>query len=350
MNHNINLQCEICKNIVRLKIYGGYVTKNSYVYNCPECNVTISGHLIWNEDPEEGFIKEFKSNNATKYPGKDSESHVLQIATEFFTDKIKMFNISDPTMFLSPFMIEKVDFETKQKRATLLNYITDNFQEDLIVTLRLWELYKNKKNKYLKRQLLLYNFVEPVPLGQVLKVDYPTKIIEAIYKSFSAFITESGYINDINMLRKMLNDIDRKNPNDISELYKDLKDLIEYYDENIIHLLKNFANYYSYIWPIILSRTYEIEDIDELKEKKGILTTNFESLKNYYVEAFEILCSLLPIFLGVQNIKLRGNRNAFEKDISNKFPKIKSIVEYDKKVMNKGNKVKFFENENVFSN
>jgi len=71
-------------------------------------------------------------------------------------------------------------------------------------------------------------------------------------------------------------------------------------------------------------------------------------LKNYYVEAYEILRSILPLFLGLQNIHNRGSRNSFEPEIANEFNKIQTISDYDKQVQNKGNKIKFFNKENIF--
>lgn len=350
MNHNINLQCEVCRNVVRLKVYGGYELKNPFAYSCPECNVTISGYLIWNQDLEEGFIKEFKCKNARVCKNEGNESHILQLATEFFTDKIKKINLSDPTMYFSPFMMDNSPFELRQKKISFVKYVTRYFEENSLTTFRLWELYKNKNYKYLNRQLLLNEFVEKVPLGKVLKVDYPSKIIEVLYNPFLIFLTESGYNRKLSELRKIFAIAKRDFEHEVIELRKDLNNLIIYSDENIIYLLKNFTEYYRNIWPIILSDIYKIDDINEIKKQKGILTTNFEYLKNYYVEAFEILSSLLPLFLGLQNILLRGSRNIFEGEISRNFAKIKSIIDYDKKVVNKGNKIKYFENENIFSN
>jgi hypothetical protein len=348
MNHNINLKCKVCNNIVRLKIYAGYELKNPFAYSCPKCNITIQGHLIWNEKLENGFIKEFKCNNAVITSDKGSESHVLQIATEFFTDKIKNLKISDPTMFFSPFMMDKSSFELKQRKTHFVKIVTETFEKQFTVTLRLWELYKSNNYMYLNRQLLQNEYVEPVLFGEVLKVDYPKKIIEVLYRPFLIFLTESNQIKDIFRFRKMLANINRDFQIEVLELSRDLRELIQFSDQNVIQLLKNFSEYYRLLWPIILSETYRTDDINTIKEQKGILTTNFEMLKNYYVEAFEILCSLLPIFLGLQNISKRGNRNSFEKEIKNQFPKIKTIIDYDKKVINKGNKVKFFEKENIF--
>lgn len=45
---------------------------------------------------------------------------------------------------------------------------------------------------------------------------------------------------------------------------------------------------------------------------------------------------------------MRGNRNTFEQDIKRKFPKIESIMDYDIKIQNKGNKLKYFEVENIY--
>ena len=153
---------------------------------------------------------------------------------------------------------------------------------------------------------------------------------------------ENQYNKKIKNLRSLLNDIGTKNTDEIKSLKEELQNYLKEYGENLINLLKNFASYYSYIWPIILSSTYHTENINLIKEKQGILTTNFDNLKNFYVEAFAVLTSILPIFLGIQNIKLRKNRNRFEESISKKFPSIQSILDYDNKVVNKGNKIKFF--------
>ncbi|MGI8383188.1 hypothetical protein [Robertmurraya sp. P23] len=351
MNHNLNLKCEVCSNVVRLKIYGGHELVNPFAYSCPECNVTISGNLIWNEDMKEGLIKEFKCSNAVSVSIEDGkESHMLQIATEFFTDKIKEFNNADPTLFFSPFMMDEASFEVKQKKKNIVSFVTENFERDFVVTIRIWELYKKKNIKYLNRQLLFNGFIEPVPLGQLLKVDHDNKIMEVLYNPFRAFLLESGQYKKLLQFRSKLEEYKRSSHDEISALQKDLYELTTYSDENLVHLLTNFSNYYRYIWPIILSDIYKTTNLDDIKTSKGILTANFEILKNYYVEAFEILCSLLPVFLGLQNIRLRGKRNNFEEKISTDFPSIKTIIDYDKKVINKGNKVKYFERENIFSN
>ncbi|WP_183030286.1 hypothetical protein [Clostridium sp. 1xD42-85] len=342
------MKCKVCGNVVRLKVHGGYVLENPFAFNCPKCKITIQGNLTWNENIENGLIKEFKCNNAIFTEDYGNESHLLQLATEFFTDKIKKLDKSDPTMVLSPFIMEQLNFETKQRKIDFIKYITEEFEEQFTVTLRLWELYKNKNYIYLNRQLLKHYFVDPVVMGAVLNIDYPKKIMEVLYKPFKFLLTESGHIKDIITLRNMLMQAKKLHPVELIKLKKDLQELLLNSDKNIIHLLGNFNESYRLILPVILSEIYRTHNIDDIKEKQGILTTNFEMLKNYYVESFEILTSVLPIFLGLQNILNRGDRNKFNEVSQGKFKTIKSIQDYDKKVKNKGNKVKFFEDENLF--
>lgn len=348
MNHNLNLKCKVCKNVVRLKVYGGYELENPFAFSCPKCKITIQGHLIWNENIDKGLIKEFKCNNACITEDKGTESHLLQLATEFFTDKIKKFDKSDPTMMFSPFMMDQSSFEIKQAKINFVKYITEEFDEQFTITLRLWELYKNRNYVYLSRQLLEHNFVEPVVMGAVLNIDYPKKIMEVLYKPFIIFLIKSGQTQNINTLRSMLIKANKLHPTEVKNLNKDLQELLLNLDKDIIHLLDNFNEYYRFIWPVILSQIYGTHNIDDIKENKGILTADFEVLKNYYVEAFEILSSVLPIFMGLQNIIKRGDRNKFNEVSQSNFNKIKNIQDYDKKVKNKGNKVKFFKDENVF--
>lgn len=349
MNHNLNLKCEVCENIVRLKVYGGYKNENFFSYSCPECSINIDGRLIWNENLEEGFIKEFQCNNATESVKEGKESHILQIATEFYTDKIKRFDPDDISLFFSPFMKDTSSNEMKFKKTSLVKYTTDNFRDEYNNAMRILQLYKNRKFKYLDRQLLLHKYIKPVPLGQLLKIDYQNVITDVVYSPFRIFLGEKGYDKKITSLRYVLNSVKKRNNNETLKLKEEMKELVSSSEEDLVHLLENFYNYHHYIWPVILSTIYKTENIDEIKKNQGILTTNFEALKNYYVESFEVLCNVLPLFLGIQNIKLRNDRNKFSTEMEKNFPKIKTIIDFDEKVSNKGNKIKFFENENIFS-
>ncbi|MEK4387227.1 hypothetical protein MKZ25_15790 [Solibacillus sp. FSL W7-1464] len=349
MNYNLHLKCEVCSNTIRLKVYAGYELQNSFSYSCPECKIRITGHLIWNENPEKGFVKEFSCINAKDTVEFEKESHVLQVATEFYTDKIKEFDPDDPTLYISPFMIENISFELKMKRQIFLNYVTENFSNDYMVTNRLWQLYKMENYKYLDRQLLSNKFVKPVLLGEVLKIDYFDKMLEVLYKPFLPFLINSNKLVEIQSFRNLLSDLKKNHSAEIHQLKIDLEELLNYSESELLHLLDNFSKYYSYIWPIILSTSLNTEDLDEIKVKKGILTTDFEVLKNYYVEAFEVLSSALPVLLGIQNIKLRKNRDTFHESNRIKFKNINSIKDYNHKVRKKGYKIEFFEEENIFS-
>lgn len=348
MNYGLNLKCEVCENIVRLKFQAGYVNRNPFSYSCPECGININGVLTWNENPEEGFVKEFICNNAIQTGETGTESHVLQLSTEFFTDKIKEYDSSNPMFYFSPFILDSIPFDLKMEKEQLIQYIAENFNNNYNTSKRIYQLYKNKKKKYLDRQLLQHKFVEPVPLGQVLKIDYSRKILDVIYRPYSVLLVKNKYNTKIKELRSLLDKVKEKNTSELLLLRKDLIQLVEHSDENLMHLLDNFANYYSYIWPVILAKTFKTDNINEIKETKGILTTSFENLKDFYVEAYEILCSILPLFLGIQNIQINNDRNQFGTKKA-KSLKTDSIIKYDKNIVKKGRKVEFFEDINIFS-
>lgn len=338
----------MCSNVIKLKVYGGYVNKNPFVFTCPKCEVTISGHLNWNEDPKEGFVKEFVCRNGDICEEHENISHLLQLATEFFTDKIKPYKYLSTSDMLSPFMIGSESFDIKMQKRDFVVYIMEHLEKDFNNTLKIWELYKKNQKVYLNRELLKYEFVKPVILGEVLKINYNKVIPEVLKKPFMPFVNVSRYNLKLYSLNNTLKEIKEKSMNELFSLKADLGNLIENIEYDLVHLLKNFSDYYKNIWPIILSDLFGGADINNIKNKKGILTTDFSSLKNYYVEAFEILTSFLPVLLGLQNIFYRGNRNLFEKNIQNDFNKINSIIDYRDKVVNKGNKIKYFEKENLF--
>ncbi|WP_435922574.1 hypothetical protein [Paenibacillus sp. DYY-L-2] len=350
MNSNIHLQCAVCNNKVLLKVYGGYVLENRFAYNCPECGITISGYLTWNDDLDKGMVKEFNCNNAEIVMDRTIEpSHFLQLATEFFTFKIRPYKMDDPLLIFSPFILESMSSQRRtMDKSSLVKAVTEGFDERFNISIRTWELYKNKNFKYLDRQLLLHKYVESPRLAvKVLNIDYPKVIRKVILTPFSFIVM--NYRDKLQELLNMLRLELKRNRQEIICLRKDLIDLVSYSDENVIQMLKNFAEYFRLIWPIILSDLFKTDDIQSTKEERGIMTTNFDMLKNYYVEAYEVIGAMLPLFLGIQNIHKRGNRNKFEPEIANEFKTIHTIVDYDKQVQNKGNKIKYFKNENIFN-
>jgi len=348
LNTRLNIQCKVCGNIVLLKVYGGYVPENRFTYSCPECSITISGYLVWNTDTKKGLIKELSCSNAEIVDRNIGEkSHILQLATEFYTDKIKPYRLTDPTTFFSPYLFENAH---SIEKSTIVKTIMAQFDEKLEITLRIWELYKKQNYKYLDRQLISQGFIQkPRFVTESLKVNYSRVIPEIVFDQYAfVFIKNESYSDQLSEVYKIMNTLMRVNSQEMLDLKKDLYNLVTYSDENIVQLLKSFAQYFRLIWPIILTNILQSENIQDIKEKKGILTTNFDMLMNYYVEAYEILCSVLPLFLGVQNIHSRGSRNYFEPEIANNFPKINTICLYEKQVTNKGNKTKFFDKENIF--
>ncbi|RAT95705.1 hypothetical protein [Brevibacillus sp. Leaf182] len=349
MNINCFLECEVCENKIHLKVYAGYVEFNPFSYYCPECGITIDGHILLNLS--HGIIDRKFFNNAKEIPRESNVSHLLQVSSDFFTDKISGYNPTNPKLFFSPYMMNVVKHggETTQLKASFAEIFTSNVQTDFNINHRIWQLYKKKKTKYLNAQLIKYKFVAPVILGQVLKVDHDDVILDVLYKPFKILLKQNGYYSEILDLRKELKKIKDKYPDQVLQLHLELKELINDMENSLVHLLENFVEFYKFIFPTILSSAFKTDDIEEIKNQQGILTTNFEQLKNYYVDAYEILCSGLVGFVGLQNIKLRGDRNSFHDEYRKSAKNITSIVEFIDKANNKGNRVKYFSTENIYN-
>ncbi|OXT15842.1 hypothetical protein B9K06_18845 [Bacillus sp. OG2] len=347
MNMNSYLECEVCGNKVHLKIYAGYVEFNPFSYHCPECSIIIDGHIMLN--PTNGRIESKVFNNAKEIPNGSKMSHFLQVSSDFFTDKIKDYNPTDPKLYFSPFIINIMKHgEITQRKGYFAKAFTQDVQKEFQISQRIWQLYKNKKTKYLNAQLIKYKYVTPVILGQVLKVDHDDVILKVLYNPFKLLFMENKYHKEISELREELKGIKNKYNEELLQLRLEFLDLINDMESSLVHLLSNFTEYYKYIFPIVLSSTFKTDDLNQIKYKQGILTTNFEHLKNYYVDAYEILCTGLAGFVGLQNIKLRGDRNKFHEEYRKSAKNINSIVDFIHKANNKGNRVKYFSTENIF--
>lgn len=69
------------------------------------------------------------------------------------------------------------------------------------------------------------------------------------------------------------------------------------------------TNFEKYIPAIMLSIGNATDKFD--KEKFGIATTSFEDMKSFYSDSYELILDFLGVAIGLNNIVVRGNCNAF---------------------------------------
>lgn len=69
-----------------------------------------------------------------------------------------------------------------------------------------------------------------------------------------------------------------------------------------------------------------------IKNVFGIATTNFEDMKTFYADSYELILDFVDIAIGLNNIAVRGDYNSFCTIVDNSKNQVVSFVEYQKKV------------------
>lgn len=345
MNENYYCQCSVCETIVNIKFQVGYIDVVPISYQCPECGITISGEI---STDQKNISTKLSLFNCINMLSAREIGYCLQISSEFFTPKISLYG----PLTISPFieysmMVREPNRKEKLDRFRIL---VPTFSKKLInqwhIAKRIFELYRSSNGK------LLFNELKKLKL-----VDSKTKYIQFKEKQQNEAITKSILkvaepIETTIPLKKemysLLENLRKQKRNEFRDVVNHFNDS---YNENItalIDLIGQFVDYHKYIMPIILADLFDLEKVEDIKESKGLTSVNFERLKDNYVSSYEVLGNIYPVILALQNLNFRGNMNSFNPDLRKDFPNINSIEDY-KKMRNKGNKLKFFNNEEKIS-
>ncbi|WP_237558377.1 YecA family protein [Enterococcus hirae] len=110
-------------------------------------------------------------------------------------------------------------------------------------------------------------------------------------------------------------------------------------EKKAFNLIESFAKIYEQLIPvIILKQANTLGRVD--KEEYGIMTADFEELTSFYAKSYEWILENLDFVIGLNNIAVRGNYNAFRKEN-------KTYEDYLK--LFKGNKLGWMNKEEPFS-
>ena len=363
------VKCNVCEEKILLRFQLGYYNI-PFVFNCPNCGISINGFQdISNGNLIINVAKEIDSDlNQVKYYG--------NFSVEFLNKKITEFeNIEE---------IIKKDFSPFMRTASLF----DNIEE--------YSQINEKINKFMKFKLekwgTIYSLYELLFDG---RIDYIKKEVSKYSNKYNIineldacialhqlFLIDLHNILPENTLGKYM-DLSEKifNPEKCTEInefinYVKTKVNFKVLNSKIIELYNRWiTEFEKYMAVVSLCISDKLDKTD--KDTFVMSTINFESMKSFYSDSYELILDLIWIPIGLNNIYERGNYNLFNDicgienfdkyfSIKIKLNKNKALIDneifsiylntdrkvrnsishYDYMLDNNNQKVTFYDNEN----
>lgn len=297
------IECNICEEKILLRFQLGYYNI-PFICKCPNCGISINGF----QDISTGNLivngaKEIDSDlNQVKYYG--------NFSVEFLNKKITEFeNIEE---------IIKKDFSPFMRTASLF----DNIEEYSQINEKINKFMKFKLEKwgtiYSLYELLFDDRIEYIK-KEILKHSNKYNIInelDACMALHQLFLIDLHNILPENTLRKYM-DLSEKIFNsdkntEINEFINYVKTKVNFkvLNSKIIELYNRWiTEFEKYMSVVSLCISNKLDKVD--KDTFVMSTINFESMKSFYSDSYELILDLTWIPIGLNNIYERGSYNLF---------------------------------------
>lgn len=306
MVYNEYIKCNVCGTVTRVRLQVGWLKEHPINVTCGECGISLKG-IAQIDQVNIGLSLTFE--NAEKVSENPNEKFIVECSGEF--PGRKQQKVDENTMFdflISPFientmrMGEKFE-QFKEKTSRLVNVCYDwsNIK-------RIFDLYKNNNDKYFIQEIHKYLPKEQFPCSGKLEKLRAIHMIEVV-----SFITTLR--PDIIREATEENLIAKFNQDQLIKLIEFLNAHKEYGLVDMQYQIFELMDKFIKIFPALIpAYTLEFMEKGALNlEDYGSTTSDFESVKDFYLSAYETLGNLLIVPVALNNISNRSSYDAMMK-------------------------------------
>lgn len=334
VNYNINLKCEVCGAVTRLRVQAGWLDSHPIRINCGTCGILIASRC--DLDQINGTMK-FVFDNAN--PCGNNPNYYIESSGELITLKLKSY---DNNYFMPPFFnaMHSMNDDMGIFKRNIVNFLNDS-KEKWHIYRRVLDLSKNNQHEYLKQEI--YKLLPE----RLYPCDNDLERLRAVhFLIFRMFYS----LHDKEFIGKTMTDIssqiiklDTKKLEALIRYYKDNNDMLSRYSEKVVDILNEFVSVFQFLIPAYGLTFYKDRNIDF--SLYGTTTCSFEDIKQFYLDAYEVIGDIILLPIGLNNIFYRGD---FEKinDKMSSSPKVKKY--YDLFKVTKGERSKFIDLNELF--
>lgn len=301
MVFNTFIKCQVCGCIIRVRLQVGWQEEHPIEVACGKCGTSLSGRVKIRQD-RPGLS--FSFDNADEVQDENAD-YIVECSGEFPT--IKQAKASDlEGVIITPFIRYTNRIKTPDSYG--------EFRQDvakLNAAAKKWKSYKRILGLAKNNSEYLTQEIQKEFSGQVFQCRDEYEILRAVhmievYGLYSSLrkdiLNEFAFSEGILKMdsAQMKNLIDFLNSHDGFHL-KELQELLyNVYDE--------FITVYQRLIPALAIQYCKENSFDF--EHEGSTTSSFNSVKQFYLDAYEALGNLLVIPVALNNIKYRADINA----------------------------------------
>ncbi|RKH08391.1 hypothetical protein D7V97_19550, partial [Corallococcus sp. CA053C] len=313
------VQCQVCETLTIIRIQIGYLEQHPLRVPCGSCGILISGTAFINQDKID-FRVEYQ--NATQVPGDTGDFHI-EASPEFLTEKLKKLEKGGVPIFMSPFMIAlsglgHEGYEAFRHSTIRFSHLV---REDWPRLRRINELWLGRKLPLLAKEVAGLLPVEQFPMKNELQCLMAIRRLNLFF--LQSVLDSKRFESTCDLIFGEQKNSTTAKISQLTELAENLdkRGVLHRFDERILLVFGQFVDRFNYMIPALGLRFYKTLDPDILVQR-GITTTSFEDLKQFFVDSYELAADLLTLLVGWNNVSVRGSWNQM-------FPKRKDVQTLD---------------------
>lgn len=299
MIHNYYIKCQVCNKITRIRLQVGWLPEHPIVVTCGECGTSLSGRVrIGQDEPSLSY----SFSNADSVFEEDAD-YMVECSGEFPTIK-HCLAFHSQEILISPFIRAMSNMDSSD--------VYEEFCKSVGIILQTkygWDQYKrildlslSGNKKYLIQEIQRLFGQDKMPCRNELEIIRGVHMIEV-----HCFISSlrKDILNDLTFSSGIL----KINPRETKKLVDYLESTIGYslvdFQRMGYKLLDDFIAVFPTLVPAYSLQYFNDNVIDY--ELEGSSTSNFDTVKQFYLDVYETLGNLLVLPVALNNIKYRND-------------------------------------------
>ena len=315
-------KCEFCNTTILMRFQMGYFDI-PFDFACPKCGVHINGkqNIVNNQHIE---INNAQIINVDRFEA----DYYLNLSIELPSRKIDKYKSYDEITKdgFSPFLMTSQLYGDNYENITRCVSVFLTYKTMLWPNLiPLYDLLFNKQIELLKPKLQEYSKAYTI----VNELDASMALHQLLVRTFfeilppnylNEFMAASKKITKEKMLLKSIEVIQKVGGN-------------EFFDKNTKRVIKIFGRWvdlFEKFAPVVMLSMGNAKNKFD-KNIFGISTTSLDEFLNFYSDSYEVITDLIDLVVGLNNISVRGNIDAFSSDVNAKsFKKYRNASKANK--------------------
>lgn len=331
MVSNYFIKCNICGKICDLKYQMGFLKRHPIRYKC-SCGVSIRGE--YREDEKIVF------ENASIITEDKTPNYVVVSSGEFLTNLPYHVDSFEDTITISPFIKAVQDMNYEEYRKTFSSII--HYRDTRRSFVRAVNELYSANNKETLISIIKEKFDRN---GQFFPLNNDADILRAVTMINQFQFLSLGNDNQTQIVTNQFFTTYKKYSEEVNKLIEFLSGLVYLFEckKQLHNICDHIYEKIELLFPAISIDFYK-EKASCLSGKYAITTASFEDIKQLYVDLYELICNLLIIPIGLDNIIERTNYNEMRQIQGLNI----SLLEEVPGMRNKGNIIKLIDNNAPF--